>query len=268
MSDKKKKILFSVILLCALGILITIGYTFAYFQTSIGSEENAINTRAAEYKIGLSEDVSLIKDKIIPSEERFIDIASTRRDIDGNFLKPYEDGEGQLITADTVCIDDNLKEICSIYSFTVINDMDTDVPLYFTLNQKVNTFENLYLKIIDEDNNVVMGATHIIDDRYEVDNLGNYLKDSDDNLIKKANFDDLEVSPISLTGINNTILPGTTDSDNPSTVTYSIVMWIMETGIDQTKEDSGKLFASTLTVNAGSADGLGITGVFSAYGTE
>ena len=97
------------------------------------------------------------------------------------------------------------------YTFTVTNESDATIPLYFTLNQGINTFENLYFKIIDSNNNVVMPATHLLDDRYEIDTTtGKYLKDSDGNMIKKANFESLTMSPIVLTGINKD-LEGTTD---------------------------------------------------------
>lgn len=269
MNDKEKNRVFLSITIFALVILFAAGSTFAYFQASTSSDPNAINTAAAIFKLDLEDDTPLIKTKLIPSIEEYVDIASTRRDASGNFIKPYVDeSTGETITANTACIDDNLKEICSIYTFTVTNESDATIPLYFTLNQGINTFENLYFKIIDSNNNVVMPATHLLDDRYEIDTTtGKYLKDSDGNMIKKANFESLTMSPIVLTGINKD-LEGTTDPKNPSKVTYSIIMWIMEIHVDQTAEDSGRLFASTLNVESTTAGNKGITGTFTAFGRE
>lgn len=269
MNDKEKRKMFMAIVVLAIVILLAAGSSFAYFQASTNSSENAVNAKAAEFKISLDDDISLIKAQIIPSIEEYVDIASARRDASGNLLKPYEDEEtGQMITEGTACIDDNLKEICSIYTFTITNDsLDTALPLYITLIPSINTFENLYFKIIDKDNNVVMNATHIVDDRYLLDSNGNYQKDEDGNLIKKDDFDSLTPSPIVLSGINNT-LPKSTDGITKSSVTYSIVMWVMEMHKDQTEEDSGKVFASTLSVKASGADGKGITGTISTAGIE
>ena len=45
-------------------------------------------------------------------------------------------------------------------------------------------------------------------------------------------------------------------------------MWIMETHVDQTEEDSGRIFASTLYVTTTTEGSTGITGTFSAFGRE
>lgn len=273
MDDRKKKNLLYAIIAIATIILIGVGSTFAYFTASINSAEDAVNVTAAEFKLDLDEDTDLIKSNVIPSEEKYVNMAIDRRDEDGNFLKPYKQlnqdtGKEETITEGTTCIDDNLNEICSVYTFTVINPMTSnDVPLYVTLNPSVNNFENLYYKVIDDKGNEVITATKLIDDRYEVDETGAFRKDTEGKLIPKANFEDLTISPAVLTGINKT-LPKATDENTPSTVTYSIVMWIMETHAPQNDSDSGKVFAATLKVTASGANGGGITGVISASGTE
>jgi len=247
-NGKNNAILITFIAIAAV-ILIAIGATFAFFSVSINSEENAISFSAAEFSLDFSDDTSMIKNHLIPSIEEYVDIASTRVDENGNFLHPYTDTvTGNLVTEGTACIDDNLNEICSIYTFTVINRLTyTDIPLYITLNASVNTFENLYYKVLDSELNEVIGATHIIDDR-ELTSLDT-------------------ISPYVLTGINNT-LPSATDSEHPSSVTYSIVLWIMETHTNQNESDGGKMFASTLNVRASGTADNGITGVIAAAGTE
>ena len=269
MDAKKRKLLLFALIAIAMIILIGVGATFAYFNATISSNENAVSVTAAEFKIDLEDDISLIKSNVIPSIEEYVDIASKRVDSDGNFLKPYENEDGKTITDGTVCIDDNLNEICSVYTFTVINSMtDNDLPLYMTLNPSINTFENLYFKVLDDDLNEVISATRLIDDRYEIDSeTGGYLKDDNGNLIKKANFDELTASPVVLTNINKTLVKAQ-DENTPSTVTYSIVIWIMETGKEQNETDAGKVFASTLHINASGANGKGITGMISAAGEE
>ena len=250
MDNKKKSIaLFGLIAVAAL-ILIVVGSTFAYFTTSLSSDENAISLHAAEFSIDLDDDTSLIKSQLIPSIEEYVDYATTERvDQNGEFLKPYEDQQtGEIVKAGTACIDDNINEICSIYTFTIINSMtDYDLPLYITLHPSVNTFANLYFKVLDENMDEVISATHLVDDR--------------------ETTGESTISPVVLTNINTT-LASAVDAQTPSTVTYHIVIWIMENNQNQTETDSGKLFAATLKAQASGANGRGITGVISASGTD
>lgn len=268
MNEKKKKTILYLLVVLALVILISVGSTFAYFTATVNSSENAITTTAAEFKLLLEEDVELIKSNIIPSEERYVDMAIARRNEDGSLKKPYQDSDtGKTITEGTTCIDDNLNEICSVYTFTIINPITTnDIPLYITLNPSVNNFENLYYKVINSEGDVVISARRLIDDRYQIGEDGAFLKNENGELIPKDNFETLTISPVVLTGINNT-LPKAIDEDTPSKVTYSIVMWIMETHTPQNESDSGKSFSATLKVSSGE-DGKGITGKLSASGTE
>lgn len=269
MDDKKKKDILYALIALAILILIGVGSTFAYFTATISSEENAVNLGAAEFKLELTEDTDLIKGNLIPSEEKYVDMAIARVDETGAFKKPYKDETtGETITAGTACIDDNLNEICSIYTFTISNPMTTNaIPLYVTLKQSMNTFENLYYKVLDSEGNVVIPATRIIDDRYLTNPDGSFQKDATGKRIPKENFDSLTISPAVLTGINKT-LPAAPNETTKSSVTYSIVMWIMETHTVQNESDGGKLFASTLYVSASGAEGGGITGIMSTSGVE
>ena len=249
MKEKTKKILLFIIAFSALAILVGAGFTFAYFQASINSKPNAVDAHAAVFEIELKEDSSLIKSNIIPSAKKHVDTATN------------EDRR----KAGTACIDDNGNEICSVYTFQIINRSKTDTPLYITLNPSINTFENLYLKVINKEGTEIIPATHIVDSRYQVDENGDYLKNGDD-LIKKENFDELKQEPIVLKEINS--LKGSIDLENPTEDEYSIIMWINENDHNQTKSDGGKMFASTLNITS-SYDGVGgVTGVFSAFGTE
>ena len=276
MGEQKKKILFAILVVISSVVLLIVGSTFAYFSAVVSSNENAIVVGAATFELDLDDDVSLIKDNLIPSIEEYVDIASTRVS-NGEFIKPYENQQtGETVIDGTACVDDNLNNICSIYTFTVINEMtNTDVPLYITLIPAVNTFENLYIKILDENKQeVVNSKMQVLDDRYEtevVNGVTKYQK-SDGEWVQKDDFANLTMSPYVLTPLNN-ILPRATVDDQtgyviPSTVTYSIVMWIMETGYNQNLEDSNKMFAAQLKVSASGAEGNGITGVISAVGNE
>ena len=263
MDNRKKKQLFILIVAFAIIILISVGSTFAYFSITASSEENAVSLGAAVFKIDLKDDTSLIKTALIPSAEKYVDMATIKRlDEDKNFIHPYEEN-GKTIKDNTACIDDNLNEICSIYTFTIQNPMtDMELPASVKINPTINTFQNLYFKVVDEEKNVVMPAQRLIDDRpYEYDING-----------EKVYEPGSKISPVLLTGIDITLPKATKDETTgeiiPAEATYSIIMWIMEIGQNQTKEDSRQIFASALTVESTSVGGNGITGVFTAGGEE
>lgn len=277
MGERKKKLILLSLITFSIIILAVVGSTFAYFTATISSNEGAVGSTAAEFSIDLIDDTSLIKGNLIPTIEKYVDIASTRKR-DDDFARPFKDPDTGITVIDkTTCIDDNLAEICSVYTFTVVNEMTkNDAPIYVSLHPSTNTFENLYIKVLDSNKNIVENSRiHLIDNRYEteeVDGVIKYKKDEEGNWIEKPNFNSLNIEPVYIDSIQATLPKATKDEETgeviPSTATYSIVMWIMETGQDQTKADGKKVFAASLKVNVGSADGGGITGVFSAGGVE
>lgn len=243
--DKSKK--FILFIMIANIFVVTVGATFAYFGAITNSDENIINLEAAVFEMGLEEDISLIRREVIPSKELYVDYSVLQRlDENKDFIKPYEK-DGELITDETVCIDDNLNQICSIYTFTILNPMtEMDLPVYVTIKPTINTFENLCFKVLDEDKNIIMGKTPI----------------------KKEGQTDQTI-PVGLSNIKT--LPKATTVDGeviPSRATYSIIMWIDETNKNQTESDGGKLFAGAINIMSSYDDGGGITGVFAVGGTE
>ena len=243
--DKSRK--FILFIMVANILVVTVGATFAYFGAVTNSDENIIDLEAAVFEMGLEEDISLIKREVNPSKELYVDYSVIQRlDENKDFIKPYEK-DGKLITDETVCIDDNLNQICSIYTFTILNPMtEMDLPVYVSIKPTVNTFENLYFKVLDEDKNIIMGKTPI----------------------KQAGQTDQTI-PVGLSNIKT--LPKATKLDGevvPSRATYSIIMWIDETNKNQTESDSGKLFAAAINIMSSYEDGGGITGVFAVGGTE
>lgn len=263
MNKKKKKQLFVLIVTAAIVILAIVGATFAYFIATVNSAVNAVSMTAAEFKVEMTDDVSLMKTALIPSAEIYVDRSTIERlDENGDFIKPYEQ-DGVTIRKDTACIDDNNQEICSIYTFTIINPMtSTDLPAYVTLHPSVNSFTNLYFKVVDEEKNVVHEATHIKDEReFTYDANGN-----------KVFTDTSRIESIPITGINVTLPKAQIDENTgkviPTEATFSIILWIMETGENQTREDANQVFAGTVTIQSSGANGGGITGMLTAGGEE
>lgn len=274
MEEKKKKKILYILICLAIIILIGVGSTFAYFSATTGSAEDAITTGAAEFKIGYDDDRELIKSNLIPSEEQYVNKSLTRYDENGNLLKPDKKEDGTWVDdrKGTVCVDDNNNDICSVYSFTISNEVTgNSLPIYITLETKVNNFENLYYKVLNSKYEEIISATRLQDDRYETNALtGEFLKDETGKLIPKDKFDELTITPTSLTNANTTLEAATmVDGElKPTSVTYHLVMWIMETHDVQNESDGGKVYAGTMRVSASSKEGTGITGMISAAGVE
>lgn len=274
MEEKKKKTILYLLICLAIIILVGVGSTFAYFSATVGSEEEAVSTTAAEFKIGYTDDKELIKSHLIPSEEQYVDKSLTRYDDKGNLLKPDKKEDGSWVDdkRGTVCVDDNNNDICSVYSFTISNEItENTLPIYITMKTSVNNFENLYYKVLDSEYNEIISATRLQDDRYQTnDETGEFLKDETGNLIPKENFEKLTITPTSLTNANTTLAKATMVDGvlQPSSVTYHFVVWIMETHNKQNESDGGKVFAGTMYVSASSKEGTGITGMISAAGVE
>ena len=275
MDNKKKKQIFLLIVAIAVIILIGVGSTFAYFSANVASEEGAVDVGAAVFEIALKDDTSLTKSNIIPSKEKYVNLAIDRLDENGQFIRPYKE-DNKTITDKTVCIDDNLNEICSLYTFTVQNPMtDMELPLYVTLVPSVNTFTNLKFKIIEilhnEETgyyvNEVVGGKWLVDTRYFVDDVtGAYIKDEEGNKVPKPNFDELTSQPLEVKDMLK-MLPKAKDQNTPSESTFTLVLWVDEIDQNQTKQDGGQMFAGGIVVSVGGG-GNGITGVFSAGGVD
>lgn len=262
MFRKHSKTIFVLSIITAL--FITVGSTFAYFSATISSNNGVLSGVAAEFKIDLVDDTSLLKTSLIPSEEIYVDYSTINRvDENGNFLKPYENSEGTLIRDNTVCIDDNLNEICSVYTFTIQNpNTEFELPASVSIIPAVNTFQNLYFKALDSKQNVVTQKTHLIDDRsFTLDASGNKVFDPSEKM-----------SSIPLEGLEATLPKATIDEKTkeviPSEVTFSIVLWIDEIGRDQSDEDSLQVFVGGIRVESTNGKGQGVTAVFTAGGVE
>ncbi len=239
--EKQKKLFFALIALASI-ILMFAGVTFAYFSAIVTSNENDVQFKSAKLELRLTEDTSLVKSNLIPSAEQYVDIASKRVDQNGNFIAPYLDiDSGNYITANTACIDDRLYEICSMYTFTIYNtSIVTDLPIDVYLKPNVNQFYNLYFKVLDSNLNEVVPKTKL-----------------DYNSTQDVRIENL-----------NQILPKSVDNEHITSVTYTLVFWILEIGEDQTNDDSGKLFASTLYVKSSFDGADGLAGTVSLAGTE
>ena len=213
LDNNNKKMLFYMIFGVAILIMVVVGATYAFFETMISSDDNSVNVDSLDVSLLLEEDTSYIKTNLFPSSE---DIVSD------SLLKVGEDK----------CIY-NEREVCSAYSFTVINpSFQSPVPITMTLNpiEGNNEFHNLYYKIyrVIKDSNSTSQYTEVI---------------------PSTKLDYQDYNAIVLDKLD-TYIPASTNTTRGE-VSYEIVMWIKETDEDQTELDGGKTFKATINVSSG-----------------
>lgn len=213
LDNNNKKMLFYMIFGVAILIMVVVGATYAFFETMISSDDNSVNVDSLDVSLLLEEDTSYIKTNLFPSSE---DIVSD------SLLKVGEDK----------CIY-NEHEVCSAYTFTVINpSFQSPVPITMTLNpiEGNNEFHNLYYKIyrVIKDSNSTTQYTEVIPST-------------------KLNYQDYNAIVLDKL---DTYIPASTNTTRGE-VSYEIVMWIKETDEDQTELDGGKTFKATINVSSG-----------------
>ena len=139
--DKKSRKAFILVLMVATLIVAIIGATLAYFSYRTGSADEAVKAHASVinivYKDG--DQVTASADKLIPSS---LDVVK----------RVYEKRitNGTSYSSTNVCLDDNNRQVCSVYRFSVKSDMDRDV--YALLNTEYNGFKYLAYALRDVNN--------------------------------------------------------------------------------------------------------------------
>lgn len=230
-TNSRKKMIFYMIFAVSVLIMVVVGATYAFFEAMVSSDPNSVGLETLEVSLLLEDDNSYVKSNIVPASSEIVDWAF------------FRDSENK-------CIDTDGREVCSVYSFTVINpSFQSPIPITMTLNPlpENSEFHNLYFKIyrVVKDSNDIkqyaeaMPATKIVYQDY---------------------------SPISLSQLD-TFIPAST-STTRGEVNYEIVMWLHDIDDDQTELDSGKAFKATLNVVSGYDGVKGIQASFLFDGDE
>ncbi len=220
-----------------------VGATFAYFSATANSAVNAIATESATLSLGFSDVVTGLKHHLIPMNE-------------ADALFKNEPG-----TASTDCIDINGNEVCSTYQFTISNPSTTTAQrVYAKLKPQSNTFTNLYYaifkgsaaEIAQTTNKFTVSGNAVT----TVSGAQNHIVGAVGDMVAKGQFTNGSTADITLDTLEQVI-------PTEGSVTYTIVLWIHETGGDQTTADSGKAFAGGINFTT-EGDNTGVTGVLSA----
>ena len=247
MSDNKSRDIFYGVVAIATLIVALIGATLAYFSISTNSDEGAVNAKAAkitvEYEDG--KQVSMAAQNLIPAKwEEVVKKVYER-------ITLTDEGGARP----NVCIDDNGKEVCSIYRFSLKSDVATDFVA--KLNTEYNGFERLsyavrdvtnraWIKLNGNDETLGLNAC----DADDSTDAGECFTGSGDTKTYSANN---PKAINSLFGYNTdntfkTINIGNTEQ------TYDIVLFLQENDENQNYEQ-GKEFQGTIYVETtGGAD--------------
>lgn len=244
-------------------IITIIGATFAYFSASTNSAEDAITAQGAELTLGFSEENGGLKTDLIP-------------------IAPSLEGfnEGVVGIAEDKCKDANGNNICSVYQFTISNTATVSQRVFGTIVPKTNDFTNLRLAVFkgtsaevdatyagdangvgwDVDGTPVTAFTTDWEDtsdanytytksaadasrKHVIGNKGDLVYKTDGNLTTAA---------LTVSAFEQVLDPN-------EAMTYTIVLWINETGSNQ-DVDQKKSFAGGVNFTT-EGNGTGVTGV-------
>ena len=255
-NGKGTSIFYGVIGVATLVITI-IGATFAYFSATTNSADSAVTAGGATITLGYAEENGGLKENLIPIDET---------------LTEFNKGGFVGITTDK-CKDVNGNNICSVYQFTVSNPDTNTVAqrIYGNVTPKTNTFENFKFAIFKG----TAADVDASDVGWDVD--GTAVTDYTNNYTAKTtnaadaerkhvigNPGDLIFSGYAVASGATTPIPVPAFEqvlDVGESMTYTIVMWIHETGSDQEK-DQGAAFAGGVNFTT-EGNNSGVTGVLS-----
>lgn len=261
MNDNKSRDIFYGVVAIATLIVALIGATLAYFSISASSNEGAVNATADTVSISYNDgqQVTAQADKLIPASIEVVKEAYSRsRESFGS--------EGAM--SDNICIDDNDRQVCSIYRFSVTSDSNRDIVA--TLNSEANGFTTgLSYAVYDVSGEYASDEARWqqLDDSIIADKLTlNYCSNEDEDTNKYCfntigGVKDYGNNSHSIFGYDNGGVIKTKSITASETQVYDLVIFLNENNLDQ-NADQGKQYSGTLVVkivDSGSAGGI-ITG--------
>ena len=244
MENKNGRGIFLGVVSVATLVVAIIGATFAFFSASGGSANNAVTagaTTLGDTVITLSSNNSKLATNLIP-------VASEN----AHFAR-YP---GVAASGEHSCLDDNSNEICSVYEFTVTNNASVAQTIYVSFDPVSNTFTDLYFAAF---------KTTVASANFQVATGGTGTGASF-TLTPQTTTGNATIGHQATklaTGATTNPMSGlTTTLGAGEDVTYTILVWLQETGADQNTQQGGS-FAAGVNVNTGSGTS-GVTGVMSA----
>lgn len=262
---KSRDVFYGIIAIATL-IVAIIGATLAYFSITANSAEGAVNAGAATVSVNYQDgqQVSAAADELIPATFDIVKKAYAK-----NIVNPDD--------STAICLDDNSKQVCSIYRFSISSDLEREVVA--KLNNEHNEFTYLSYAVYDVTANawIELGEAEYADiDKCdntntftEGDNAGE-LDPSDDcyTITTEKVYTNDTPGATGLTAVNplfgiknveSTLKYGTV-SIGSTAKTYDVVLFIRENDANQ-NVDQGATYNGTIFVEVtGGATSGHITG--------
>lgn len=264
MENKKGNGIFLGVIGVATLIVAIIGATFAYFSASTSSANNAISVNSTQLSLGFSDVTTQLKANLIPASDTIAKFGAT---------------DTAHINSKGTCIDDNGNEVCGVYDFFVGNPSGTTAQkIYANITVVTNTFDALYFTVLDETGTAVIPATSF---KFDSDNTNKTAGETKTNADGTVTYTEKEGKAVlELNALTQTLLASAsnisdTDKNDESKYDlktegleknfrkYKVIIWIRESGKDQTTADAGQAFSAGINITTGGS-GTGVTGVIAA----
>ena len=138
-SNKGRDIFYGIVAVATL-IVAIIGATLAYFSVTASSNEGAVNATAALVSVNYidGQQVSAQADNLIPADF----------DVVKNVYEYHKISKKTDVSESNLCIDKNDKQVCSIYRFSIVSDVN-DRSIVAYLNSEHNGFTYLNYTVYD-----------------------------------------------------------------------------------------------------------------------
>ena len=247
-------------------VVAIIGATFAFFSASANSANNAIRATATQLA-----DLTLTPNESNKLATNLIPVAAQNA-----YFKNYPS------LATNGCKDDRGNEICSLYEFTVANPADVAQNISLILNPASNTFANLYFAVFKGSVSDITSNSAASADKFAV--LSGYVNAvspattgsatattsaENVNICHGATLLTSSTADINLSADCNQILEASGAANDADEATYTVLIWLQETGLSQNTTDmkvnnAAAAFAAGITVTTG--NGGGVTGILSSSG--
>ena len=249
LKNNSRRILYITVIVAALFVAVVSG-TFAYFQASVTSPSGAIN--------GGIYDVTAALNSITVTK-----ISRSTAAPNGDNLIPFETDNGTTtksaminIALNNGCVDLKGYTSCHVYKIDIKEAANAPrVPISGTISITGTKISNLKFTIIN---------TRSTNDKTVIEP-----KNGETSLSMTDTYYDGAVTYASSTAtLNFTDITGTTnDNFLPANTTdnyYYLIVWLEDTGSDQTSANSGGNYSGTVTVNAVNGSNQHITATFSS----
>ncbi len=264
---KSRDIFYAVIALATL-IVAIIGATLAYFSITASSAEGAVNAKSAVVSVNYldSKQVSAAADQLIPATLSVVKQAYEKAKL--NFPEDGIDND-----ATNECIDDNGRQVCSIFRFTIDSDEAREGVTAKLLNEE-NSFTYLAYAVYatndyQADNSTYTGWLKLDEEDNEYKAINKCTAPDDNNGVienpqdtdcysRNAAGDKVYKNPLAgaVNSAVNSIFGYATDNGDTifktnylhtQTKTFDIVLFILENEHDQ-NIDQGATYSGTIQV--------------------